>query len=108
MKKSAYERMVETKRKNNTYEQIAIKTSNKKQKYIEDFEKTNDCTMVYTLVRKYGQGWYKAHILAPEDYLKSDYRTWDLHFVKNSSIHKIIDYAAFTCLNQASIGEKMC
>lgn len=69
---------------------------------IEQFELENDCTLTVKLVKKYGQGWYKAKIINDNDIIKiSDQRT----YIKNYAIPLIEKYSQDS-LAQSSVGEK--
>lgn len=63
----------------------AIEHQNEK---IEEFEKENDCTLVVKLVKQFGQGWYKAHIVEP--IVESSQRT----YIRNCDIPIIEKYAS--------------
>lgn len=54
---------------------------------IEEFERENDCTLVAKLVKQFGQGWYKAHIVEP--IVESSQRT----YIRNCDIPIIEKYA---------------
>lgn len=62
----------------------AIEHQNEK---IEEFERENDCTLVAKLVKQFGQGWYKAHIVEP--IVESSQRT----YIRNCDIPIIEKYA---------------
>ena len=55
---------------------------------IEEFEVSNDCTLVAKLVKQFGQGWYKAHIVEP--IVESSQRT----YIRNCDIPIIEKYAS--------------
>lgn len=63
----------------------AIEHQNEK---IEEFERSNDCTLVAKLVKQFGQGWYKAHIVEP--IVESSQRT----YIRNCDIPVIEKYAS--------------
>ena len=54
---------------------------------IDEFERENDCTLVAKLVKQFGQGWYKAHIVEP--IIESSQRT----YIRNCDIPTIEKYA---------------
>lgn len=54
---------------------------------IDEFERENDCTLVAKLVKQFGQGWYKAHIVEP--IVESSQRT----YIRNCDIPTIEKYA---------------
>ena len=66
-----------------------------KQQNIRDFETENDCTEVFTLIKKFGQGWYRAKIV--DLIYKGEQRA----FVKNKDIPLIEQYYE----NRSSTGE---
>lgn len=75
---------------NETHQKIfASKTRHTKQSNIKTFCADNDATLVIDLIRKYGQGWYKAKIV---DVLR--YKEYS--FVRNSDISKIEAYCSVT------------
>lgn len=82
-----------------SYQEQAKKSIETKQQAIQQFEQENNCTMLYTLVYKYGQGWYKAGIIT--DLLQ--YK--NMSFVKNADIPKIEKYLDENKYNQASHSE---
>lgn len=63
----------------------AIQYQNEK---IDEFEKEHDCTLVAKLVKQFGQGWYKAHIVEP--IVESSQRT----YVRNCDIPTIEKYTS--------------
>lgn len=63
----------------------AIQYQNEK---IDEFEKEHDCTLVAKLVKQFGQGWYKAHIVEP--IVESSQRT----YIRNCDIPIIEKYAS--------------
>ena len=54
---------------------------------IDEFERENDCTLVAKLVKQFGQGWYKSHIVEP--IVESSQRT----YIRNCDIPTIEKYA---------------
>lgn len=63
----------------------AIQYQNEK---IDEFEREHDCTLVAKLVKQFGQGWYKAHIVEP--IVESSQRT----YIRNCDIPIIEKYAS--------------
>lgn len=82
-----------------SYQEQAKKGIDVKQQAIHQFEQENDCTMLYTLVYKYGQGWYKANIIIDRLQYKN------VLFIKNTDIPKIEAYLEENKYNQASHSE---
>ena len=82
-----------------SYQMQAKKSVEAKERDIQQFEQINNCTMLYTLVYKYGQGWYKAKII------KDLIQYKNMLFVKNIDIAKIEAYLEENKYNQASHSE---
>ena len=66
--------------------EVKKKVAKTRQKFIDTFEKENDCTQFKKINEKYGQGW--KNILQDLTIYKSGHDA----FVDNSCIHLIIDY----------------
>ena len=82
-----------------SYQIQTKKSVEAKERDIHQFEQVNNCTMLYTLVHRYGQGWYKAKII--KDLLQ--YK--NMLFIKNTDIAKIEAYLEENKYNQASHSE---
>jgi len=79
---------------------IQRKINETRNKNISKFEQENNCTRIYTLVEKYGQGWYHANLNLRKLFHQNN------TFVLNDDIPLIEEYVGLHKYQNASYAEK--
>lgn len=85
----------------NYYDWRSKKAISSRKDKIRQFETEHDCTMLYTVVRQYGQGWYKAKIVEPFYKDRNN-----ILYIKNEDVEKIINYREINKNHQKSHEEE--